>query len=65
MTTPGITEVVQTGPVGPAGPTAIRVNWTGSAWPARPSTGTSVPVIWQGGTTEPPGALDGDIWITA
>lgn len=61
-----IVEVVRDGPQGPAGPAAIRVHWTGTAWPARPATTITqgAPVWWIGGTTEPPGALDGDLWVT-
>lgn len=65
MTTPGIVEKVRVGTQGPAGPASVKVIYNGIAWPTRPSTGGTIPVLWLGGTTEPAGAIDGDIWITS
>jgi hypothetical protein len=65
MTTPGIVETVRVGTQGPAGPGAVKVYWSGTSWPSRPTSAGTAPVFWLGGTTEPAGAIDGDVWITA
>lgn len=46
--------------------TVFSAYWTGSAWPARPTARTDVPVLWIGGTeaNPPSAAVNGkDIWI--
>lgn len=53
------------GPVtqpGSTGKDTQSVDWTGSAWPNRPTGGTSIKVIWWGPDTAgyPSGFLTGD-----
>lgn len=62
-----VTEAYTQGPMGPSGPGAIKVEWDGTAWPARPGAATTlgVPVFWYGGPTEPAGAIDGDVWVSS
>lgn len=45
----------------PAG-SSVEVDWTGSSWPARPTSRTDIRVNWNGGSVSnpPPGALEGD-----
>lgn len=45
--------------------TTITVLYTGTAWPARPTSRTDVTVIWVGGTeaTPPPGESTADLWF--
>lgn len=56
-------EIGTVGGQGPIGPSGTVIQWTGTAWPARPSSVYEASVVWVGGTTPPPGALDDDIWI--
>jgi hypothetical protein len=48
----------------PAG-TIIAAKWTGSAWPARPTSRTDITVQWIGGSegSPPTGGISGDVWI--